>query len=65
MGGSLVLEGLTEGLTLPYRLPAQHTSDASFVVIDASPGVARLAQTCVIKNVWALCRTFHNQLHCS
>ncbi|PNW76550.1 hypothetical protein CHLRE_11g467686v5 [Chlamydomonas reinhardtii] len=37
-GGSLVLEGLTEGLTLPYRLPAQHSSDASFVMIDASPG---------------------------
>ena len=36
MGGSLVLEGLTEGLTLPYRLPAQHSSDASFVMIDAA-----------------------------
>ena len=70
-GGSLVLEGLTEGLTLPYRLPAQHSSDASFVMIDASPGVVRLAQACVKEHkenvaqrqacvcVWAQALTVH------
>ncbi|KAG2447003.1 hypothetical protein HYH02_008157 [Chlamydomonas schloesseri] len=37
-GGALALEGMPEGVVLPYRLPAQHSSDASFIMIDASQG---------------------------
>ncbi|KAG2432219.1 hypothetical protein HXX76_009138 [Chlamydomonas incerta] len=38
MGGALALEDLAEGVALPYVLPAQHSSAASFVVVDVEPG---------------------------